>query len=112
MRSGRAGVLWAGIGGAVAAAVAIAGCGNNYRPVVTPITSSGPATQPSAYAVVVSAPSPITAGVVTIIDYAGDSIMAQVPIGPGPTAFTEVAVPNGWERSDPPSICARMTPNA
>ena len=88
MRSGRAGVLWAGIGGAVAAAVAIAGCGNNYRPVVTPITSSGPATQPSAYAVVVSAPSPITAGVVTIIDYAGDSIMAQVPIGPGPTAFT------------------------
>ena len=88
MRSGRAWVLWAGVGGALAAAVAIAGCGNNYRPVVTPITSSGPASQPSAYAVVVSAPSPATAGVATIIDYAGDTIMAQVPIGPGPAAFT------------------------
>jgi DNA-binding beta-propeller fold protein YncE len=37
---------------------------------------------------VVSAPSPTTAGVATIIDYAGDTIMAQVPIGPGPAAFT------------------------
>ncbi len=88
MRSGRGRLLWAGVGGAVAAAVAISGCGNNYRPVVTPITSSGPASQISAYAVVVSAPSTSTAGVATIIDYSGDTIMAQVPIGPGPTAFT------------------------
>jgi hypothetical protein len=74
--------------GAVFAAVAlVAGCGSQYRPVVTPINPSGPAAQPSSFAVVVSAPS-ATAGIATIIDYSGDSVMAQAPIGPGPTTFT------------------------
>lgn len=88
MSSGRAHVLWAEVGGALAAAVLIAGCGNNYRPVVTPITSSGPAAQPTSYAVVVSAPSASSAGIATIIDYAGDAVMALAPIGLGPLAFT------------------------
>lgn len=74
--------------GAVFAAVAlIAGCGDNFRPIVTPITPSGPAPQTTSYAVVVSAPSPST-GIATIIDFSGDSVMAQAPIGPGPSAFT------------------------
>jgi len=71
-----------------AAAALVAGCGNNYRPVVTPVNPSGPAAQPQSFAVVVSAPSPTTAGIATIVDYAGDTIMAVSPIGPGPTAFT------------------------
>lgn len=75
--------------GAVVAAVSlIAGCGNTYRPVITPVTNSGPAAQPAAYAVVVSAPSPTAPGIATIIDYAGDSVEVYAPIGPGPTAFT------------------------
>jgi YVTN family beta-propeller protein len=75
--------------GAVFAAVAlVAGCGSQYRPVVTPISPSGPAAQPISYAVVVSAPSPTTAGIATIIDYSGDTVMATAPIGPGPTNFT------------------------
>lgn len=74
--------------GAVLAAVALmAGCGDNFRPVINPITPSGPAAQPTAYAVVVSQPSPST-GIATIIDYSGDSVMAQAPIGPGPSVFT------------------------
>ena len=74
--------------GAVLAAVAlIAGCGDNFRPVITPITPSGPAPQPPAYTVVVSQPS-ATTGIATIIDYSGDSVLAQAPIGPGPSAFT------------------------
>ena len=76
-------------GGAVLAAAALAaGCGSSYRPVVTPITPSGPAAQPSSYAVVVSAPSPTLPGVATIIDYSGDTVMAFAPIGPGPVTFT------------------------
>ncbi len=75
--------------GAVFAAVAlVAGCGSQYRPVVTPISPSGPPAQPSSLAVVVSAPSPTTAGVATVIDYSGDTVMATAPIGPGPTNFT------------------------
>jgi DNA-binding beta-propeller fold protein YncE len=75
-------------GAIFAAAALVAGCGNNYRPVVTPTNPSGPAAQPQSFAVVVTAPSPISPGITTVIDYAGDSILAQAPIGPGPTAFT------------------------
>ncbi len=75
--------------GAVFAAVAlVAGCGSQYRPVVTPINPSGPSAQPTSQAVVVSAPSPTTPGIATIIDYAGDTVMATAPIGPGPISFT------------------------
>jgi hypothetical protein len=65
----------------------VAGCGDNFRPVINPITPSGPAAQPTSYAVVVSQPSPTT-GIATILDYSGDSVMAQAPIGPGPSVFT------------------------
>jgi YVTN family beta-propeller protein len=75
-------------GAALAAAVLVAGCGSTYRAVVTPITPSGPAPQPQSFAVTVSAPSPTTPGIATIIDYAGDTVMASSPIGPGPYAFT------------------------
>jgi DNA-binding beta-propeller fold protein YncE len=73
---------------ALGIAIFAAGCGSVYRPVVTPINPSGPPAQPSSYAITVSAPSTSTPGIATIIDYAGDSIMAQSPIGPGPVSFT------------------------
>jgi DNA-binding beta-propeller fold protein YncE len=82
----RARLVQAGV--AFAATALVAGCGSAYRPVVTPITTSGPAAQPTSYAVVVSAPSPTTAGIATILDYSGDSVMAQAPIGPGPLTFS------------------------
>ncbi len=75
-------------GAALAAAALVAGCGNSYRPVVTPINPSGPAAQPTAYAVVISAPSPTAAGIVTLVDYSGDTILTIAPIGPGPSVFT------------------------
>ena len=86
MRSGRALARLVHTGAAFAAAIAIAGCGNSYRPVVTPINPSGPASQATSYAVVVSAPS-VNSGVATIIDWSGDTIMAYAPIGPGPLNF-------------------------
>jgi YVTN family beta-propeller protein len=73
---------------ALAAVFLIAGCGSTYRPVVTPVTPSGPAAQPESFAVVVSAPSPSTPGIATIIDYSGDSVLALAPIGNGPETFT------------------------
>jgi DNA-binding beta-propeller fold protein YncE len=56
--------------------------------VVTPVNTSGPAAQPSAYAIVISSPSTTSAGIITFIDYAGDSVLNETPIGPGPTTFT------------------------
>lgn len=88
------GRAWAAqVGGAFAIAALIAGCGDNYRPVITPVGGNGPAAQPSSYAVVVSSTGSganvaTSDGVVTIIDYSGDTIMTQATIGPGPSAFT------------------------
>ncbi len=87
MSSGRARVRLVEAGTALVAGALIAGCGNAYRPVVTPINPSGPAAQPTSYAVVVSSPAPTSPGIVTIIDYSGDTVMAIAPIGPGPRSF-------------------------
>src|SRR3954447_6515376 len=73
---------------ALGIAALVNGCGAGYRPVVTPINPSGPAPQPSSLAVVVSVPAPGAAGVASIIDYAGDTIAAQAPIGVDPISFT------------------------
>ena len=88
MKAGGARVLFAQAGAALAIAALIAGCGNNYRPVVTPVSTSGPPAQPTSYAIVVSTTGVSTGGVVTIIDYSGDAILVEATIGPGPTAFT------------------------
>jgi len=68
-------------------AIAIAGCGSNLRPTVTPILGTGPASQPASYAFVISTPSATATGVGTVIDYSGDTVMATAPIGPGPVTF-------------------------
>ncbi len=80
--------LFVHAGAAFGIAILVVGCGSQYRPVVTPINSSGPPAQPSSFAAVVSAPSPDSPGIATIIDYSGDSVMATAPIGPGPVSFT------------------------
>jgi YVTN family beta-propeller protein len=85
-------------------AVAVtAGCGNRYRPVINPVPPTGPASQPTAYALVLSQPGLTSAasstypcaaslyanpGVATVIDFSGDSVLAQANIGIGPLGFT------------------------
>ena len=88
LRSGQARARLAQAGVLFAAAAFATGCGAGYRPVITPINPTGPAPQPSSLVAVVSSTGPTTAGVATIIDYSGDTIMAQSPIGPGPLAFS------------------------
>ncbi len=88
MFSGYPRALWVHAAAAIAAMSFLAGCGDTYRPVVTPINPSGPAQQPSSLAVAVSVPSTTSPGVATVIDYSGDTIMATAPIGPNPQAFT------------------------
>ena len=93
--------------------VGTTGCGSQYRPVITPVQPTGPAAQPTAYAVVFSQPGLVpptqlsasavpcpgssfgnsgfaeyaNPGVVTILDFSGDSVMAQAQLGVGPLTF-------------------------
>ena len=88
MNSGQTRVRLVKAGALLASVALVAGCGSQYRPVVTPINPSGPPAQPNSLAIVVSAPSPTTPGVATVIDYSGDTVMATAPVGPGPTSFS------------------------
>ncbi len=85
----------------VLALAGVSGCGNQYRPVVTPIPPTGPAPQPQAFVVAFSQPglttggtsnpcpqTPYTqAGVVTLVDISGDSVTALANAGTGPLTF-------------------------
>ena len=86
MTSGRAQARLVVAGAALTAATLIAGCGNSYKSVVTPISTTGPAAQVNSYAVVVSAASK-SSGQASIIDWAGDFTIAYAAIGPGPLNF-------------------------
>lgn len=88
IRFGQAHARLVEAGAILMAAALLAGCGNGYRPVVTPTNPSGPAAQAQSFAAVVSAPSTTSPGIATVIDYSGDTIVAQAPIGPGPLTFT------------------------
>ena len=73
---------------ALVTAGSIAGCGAGYRPVVTPITPTGPASQPASNVFVISVPSPTSQGIGTVINYSGDTVMATAPVGPSPVTFS------------------------
>ncbi len=61
------------------------GCGNAYRPVVTAINPVGPAGQPQKFAVAVSSsPDPKSKGLVTLVDFSGDTVLITANVGVGP----------------------------
>ena len=62
----------------------VAGCGANYRPVVTAINPVGPAAQPEKFAVAISAPSTTEPGLVTFVDFSGDTVLITANIGVDP----------------------------
>jgi DNA-binding beta-propeller fold protein YncE len=86
-------------------ALLAAGCGNQYRPVITPIQPTGPASQPTADVTVISEPgfNPLPVGgvgpcqsgvtyanpsIITLVDFSGDSIMNQADGGYGPLTYS------------------------
>ncbi len=86
------------------AALALAGCGNTYRPVVTSINPVGPAAQPEKFAVVIANTTPGaststlatpcstatsvgTPGLVNIVDFSGDTTLTTAGIGVNPCYF-------------------------
>jgi YVTN family beta-propeller protein len=66
----------------------LSGCGAQYRPVVTPVNPTGPASQdPNANFVVLSTNSPSSSGLATLINGPGDTIVAQATLGNGVFSF-------------------------
>ena len=66
--------------GLATATLAIPGCGVQYRPVVSAINPVGPAGQPTKYAVSVSSPSSTLPGLVTFVDFSGDTVLSTPSI--------------------------------
>lgn len=62
----------------------VLGCGNQYRPVVTAISPVGPAIQPTKYAVAISQPGATSGGLMTMVDFSGDTNLVNVNVGPNP----------------------------
>ena len=67
----------------------VAGCGNNYRPVITAISPVGPASQPQKFAVAISDPNlgnvgGTLPGLVTFVDFSGDTILITAGLGVKP----------------------------
>jgi DNA-binding beta-propeller fold protein YncE len=86
-RAARAGRAVAAAAGLAVFAGAMAGCGNTYRPVVSAINPVGPAGQPQKYAVAVSSPSPTANGLVTLVDFSGDTVLVTATVGVNPYYF-------------------------
>ncbi len=66
-------------------ALAGVGCGNNYRPVVSAINPVGPSAQPTKYALAVADPGSGAAGVATLIDFSGDTVVGVLNTAAAPT---------------------------
>jgi hypothetical protein len=72
---------------ALSAVVLIAGCGNTYRPVISSISPVGPAGQPTKYAAAVSSPSATSPGLLTVVDFSGDTVLSTPQILTAPSYF-------------------------
>jgi len=69
------------------ATLVTAGCGNQYRPVLSAINPVGPAGQPTKYAVAISSPSTTLPGLATFVDFSGDTVLSTPSILSNPTYF-------------------------
>jgi YVTN family beta-propeller protein len=75
-------------GGSIGIALLLAGCGETYRPVVTPVAVTPPAPQPQSYAVVTTSAGASLGGLANVFDAAGDTLLTQATLGINPLALT------------------------
>lgn len=77
------------VGATALATLFSAGCGNTYRPVVSAINPVGPAGQPTKYAIAISNPATNQAGLLTFVDFAGDTTLSTPSIFNNPSYFAQ-----------------------
>lgn len=84
---GRRAGRWATAVALAAGAWALSSCGNAYRPVVATVGLVGPAGQPEKFAVAVASPAPNSNGLLTIVDFGGDTVVDNANLGVNPYYF-------------------------
>ncbi len=72
----------------IGVAVLVAGCGEQYRPVVSPVAVTQPAPQPQSYAVVTTSAGINAPGLANVFDASGDTLLSQATLGLTPLALT------------------------
>ena len=72
----------------IGVAVLVAGCGETYRPVVSPVVVTQPAPQPQSYAVVTTSAGINAPGLANVFDASGDTLLTQATLGLTPLALT------------------------
>jgi hypothetical protein len=72
----------------IGVAVLVAGCGETYRPVVSPVVVTQPAPQPQSYAVVTTSAGINAPGLANVFDASGDTLLSQATLGLTPLALT------------------------
>ncbi len=73
---------------AVAYCAVLGGCGGQYRPVVTPVSPTGPAPQPQSFLLVTTNTGADAPGLANVFDGSGDTLLTQASVGNGPVAAT------------------------
>ena len=69
---------------AISGLMALGGCGSTYRPVVAAINPVGPSGQPQKFAVAISSTGVNSPGLVTLVDFSGDTVLNTTSIGTNP----------------------------
>ena len=69
-------------------AMLLAGCGETFRPVVTPVAVTPPPPQPQSYALVTTSSGPTSGGLANLFDAAGDTLLNQASLGIAPLGIT------------------------
>jgi YVTN family beta-propeller protein len=72
----------------ISVALFVAGCGETYRPVVTPVVVTQPAPQPQSYTVVTTSTGAGAPGLANVFDASGDTLLTQATLGLQPLALT------------------------
>ena len=68
--------------------LALSSCGSTYRPVLATVGIVGPAGQPEKFVIAVSSATPTSNGLLTIADFAGDTVLVNANLGLNPYYLT------------------------
>ena len=99
-------------GCSIGLALLLAGCGDTYRPVVTPVAVTPPAPQPQSFTVVITNTGSGLAGLANVFDTSGDTLLTQATLGINPVAMTLTSTAGLATTTNTDGTVTSFTPSA